>query len=412
MEENKTIEQNIQPKWGAVYSIALSVAGLIIAEFLPASLLTPMASDLGVSEGTVGQAISVTAAVAMIASLFTALLTQRIDRRWVLISFSVLLMLSNLIVAYSPNLFILLIGRVLLGIGIGGCWGMMAATAMRLVPKNLVPKALSIIFGAVSVATVIAAPLGSFLGMHIGWRNVFLITAVIGVVAFIWQLRSLPSMPSGGASKLSSLFRIFDRPKIRPGMTATFFVFMSYAIFFSYLRPFLENITNVHGNTLTLVLLAFGIANFFGATFSRYPLQWNIHRSLVLAALFMGISVLGLMLFGELTLIAVVLVSLWGLFFGVVQVGWTDWLTRTVPDEAESAGGVQIAIIQLSITIGASAGGLTYDIAGTNGIFIFSTLCALAASFVAMLGFRTKVITLKPKPTTQCNDILMHRFDK
>lgn len=124
-----------------------------------------MASDLGVSEGTVGQAISVTAAVAMIASLFTALVTQRIDRRWVLITFSVLLTVSNLIVAYSPNFIILLIGRVLLGIGIGGCWGMVAATAMRLVPKNLLPKALSIIFGAVSVATVLAAPLGGFFGV-------------------------------------------------------------------------------------------------------------------------------------------------------------------------------------------------------------------------------------------------------
>ncbi|WP_312362407.1 MFS transporter [Sphingobacterium sp.] len=390
MEENKTIELNMQPKWSAVYAVALSVAGLIIAEFLPASLLTPMASELGVSEGTVGQAISVTAGVAMVASLFTALLTQRIDRRWVLMSFSVLLVFSNLIVGYAPNFIVLLIGRVLLGVGIGGCWGMMAATAMRLVPKNLVPKALSVIFGAVSVATVLAAPLGSFLGMHIGWRNVFLSTAVIGVIAFIWQLSTLPAMPSGSAAKLGSLFRVFERPKIKPGMVATFFTFMGYAIFFSYLRPFLETITDVHGNTLTLVLLAFGIANFLGATFSRYPLQWNIHRSLILAALFMGISVLGLMAFGDLVIVAVVLVSLWGMFFGIVQVGWTDWLTRTVPDIAETAGGVQIAVVQLSITIGASAGGLAFDMIGANGVFIFSTFCALAASLVAMFAFRQR----------------------
>ncbi|MGE8427369.1 MAG: MFS transporter [Sphingobacterium sp.] len=316
--EDKTTEINVQPQWNAVNSIALAVAGLIIAEFLPASLLTPMASDLGVSEGVVGQAISVTAAVAMVASLFTALLTQRIDRRWVLMSFSVLLTVSNLLVAYSPNFTVLLIGRVLLGIGIGGCWGMLAATAMRLVPKNLVPKALSIIFGAVSVATVLAAPLGSFLGMHIGWRNVFLITAIIGVISFIWQLSSLPSMPNGSPTKLRSLFRIFTRPKIKTGMAATFFVFMSYAIFFSYLRPFLETITDVHGNSLTLVLLVFGIANFLGATFSRYPLQWDMNRSLILAALLMGVSVLGLMAFGNLVIVATILVALWGMFYNLL----------------------------------------------------------------------------------------------
>lgn len=386
--EDNQIVQNIQPQWGAVYSIALSVAGLVIAEFLPASLLTPMAHDLGVTEGTVGQAISITAAVAMVASLITSVVTKRLDRKWVLIAFSILLTFSNLIVAYSQDFAVLLIGRVLLGIGIGGCWGMLAATAMRIVPKNLVPKALSIIFGAVSVATVLAAPLGSFLGMHIGWRNVFVVTAVTGVLASGWQFFYLPSMPTDNPTKLSSLLKIFTRPKMKPGMLATFFVFMSYAIFFSYLRPFLETVTNVQGNTLTLVLLIFGIANFFGATFSRHPLQWNIHRSLILAALFMGLSVLGLMVFGNLIIIATTLVALWGMFFGVVQVGWMDWLTRTVPDEAESAGGVQIAVIQLSITIGASIGGLIFDITGADGVYIFSTFCAILGSLVAMFAFK------------------------
>jgi predicted MFS family arabinose efflux permease len=281
-----------------------------------------------------------------------------------------------------------MIGRVLLGIGIGGCWGMLAATAIRLVPKNLVPQALSIIFGAVSVATVLAAPLGSFLGMHIGWRNVFIVTAVMGVLASVWQLVSLPSMPTGNPTTLTSLFKIFARPKIKPGMLATFFVFMSYATFFSYLRPFLETITRVQGNTLTLILLIFGIANFLGTNFSRHLLQWNIHRSLILAALFMGISVLGLMVFGNFVIVSTTLVALWGMFFGVVQVGWIDWLTRTAPDEAESAGGVQIAVIQLSITIGASVGGITFDITGANGVFIFSTFCAIAGSLVATIAFR------------------------
>jgi DHA1 family purine ribonucleoside efflux pump-like MFS transporter len=41
---------------------------------------------------------------------------------------------------------------------------MSASLTMRLVPARTVPKALSVIFGAVSIALVIAAPLGSFLG--------------------------------------------------------------------------------------------------------------------------------------------------------------------------------------------------------------------------------------------------------
>ena len=38
-----------KPAWRAVYALALGVFGLVVAEFLPANLLTLMASSLGVS---------------------------------------------------------------------------------------------------------------------------------------------------------------------------------------------------------------------------------------------------------------------------------------------------------------------------------------------------------------------------
>jgi predicted MFS family arabinose efflux permease len=47
-------------------------------------------------------------------------------------------------------------GRLLLGIAIGGFWAMSTATAMRLVPADKVPKALAVIFSSVSIATVVA----------------------------------------------------------------------------------------------------------------------------------------------------------------------------------------------------------------------------------------------------------------
>lgn len=168
---------NARPAWRAVYALALGVFGLIVAEFLPASLLTPMASSLGVSEGMAGQAVTATALIALVTGLLITSATRNIDRRWVLMFFSVLQIISSLIVAFAGSLEFLLLGRLLLGIAIGGFWAMSTATAMRLVPAAMVPKALAIIFSAVSIATVVAAPLGSYLGALIGWRNVFIICA-------------------------------------------------------------------------------------------------------------------------------------------------------------------------------------------------------------------------------------------
>lgn len=376
------------PLWNAVFAVALGVSGLITAEFLPVSLLTPMASDLRITEGIAGQAISVTAIVAMVASLFIAIITQRLNRRWVLLAFCILQILSNLLVAYAPNFTLLLIGRVLLGIGLGGFWAMAAATAMRLVPKNLVPKALSVVYGAVSLATVVAAPLGSYLGSHIGWRNVFLIAAAIGAVALIWQALTLPSMPTDRPTKLSTHLQVLKRPNIKAGMLATLFVFIGYATFFTYLRPFLETVTGVNENTLSTILLGFGIANLIGSALSRYLLEWNIYRSLALMPLLMGIVAGSLVVFGRFTFGASVLVALWGMALGVIQVGWTAWLTKTIPDEVESGGGIQIAVIQLAITAGAAIGGLSFDLTGAKGVFIGSSIFTLIAALVTMVAFR------------------------
>jgi MFS family permease len=128
--------------WGAVISMLLGVFGLVTAEFLPASLLTPIARDLRVTEGLAGQAVTATASVALITSLLVASLSRRLDRRYLLLGFSVLLIASNLLVASATSLTTLVLGRVVLGIGLGGFWTMAAATAMRLVPESPPPPSL------------------------------------------------------------------------------------------------------------------------------------------------------------------------------------------------------------------------------------------------------------------------------
>src|SRR4051794_34592984 len=137
---------------------------------LPAVLLTPMASDLAATDGAAGQAVTATSLVALLASLFTAAATSRFDRRAVLLGFTGLMVASNLLVAFAVNYPMLLAGRVLLGVGLGGFWSMTPAVSLRLVPAALVPRALSIIFGGVSVGMVAAVPVGSYLGGLIGWR--------------------------------------------------------------------------------------------------------------------------------------------------------------------------------------------------------------------------------------------------
>ncbi|WP_312545521.1 MFS transporter, partial [Pantoea eucalypti] len=125
-----------RPAWGAVFAMAFGVFSLITAEFLPVSLLTPMAHSLGVSEGQAGQTVTITALVALFTSLVTGSVTRRIDRRIVMLVFSLLLIASALMVAFAADLTVILLARVLLGMAIGGFWTLSTAITMRLVPSD------------------------------------------------------------------------------------------------------------------------------------------------------------------------------------------------------------------------------------------------------------------------------------
>ena len=384
-EAKPRTEGVLRPNWSAVFAVAFCVACLITVEFLPVSLLTPMAEDLGISEGVAGQSVTVTAFVAMFSSLFVTQIIGSLDRRYVVILFSILLTLSCLLVSFANSFTLLLMGRACLGLALGGFWAMSASLTMRLVPARTVPKALSVIFGAVSIALVIAAPLGSFLGGIIGWRNVFNAAAVMGLLCIFWVLKALPSLPGEPAHQKQNMFSLLQRPGVMAGMIAIFMSFAGQFAFFTYIRPIYMNLAGFGVDGLTLVLLSFGIASFVGTSFSAVILKHSVKLALAGAPLILALSALALALWGSEKAVAAGIAIIWGLAFALVPVGWSTWITRSLADQAEKAGSIQVAVIQLANTCGAAIGGLALDRLGlTSPLMISGALMLLTALLVTV----------------------------
>lgn len=377
------------PHWGAVYSLSLSVIGFIIAEMLPVSLLTPIASDLKVTDGMAGQAVTATSLVALFASLLMATATRRFDRRVILLSFAALLVCSNLLVAFATDYTFFLVGRVLLGIGLGGFWSMSAAVSIRLVPPPMVPKALSIIFGGVSVGMVASVPVASYLGGILGWRGIFFWAAILALVGFAWQFRVLPLIRPHGQARLGTLLEVLKRPQVGVGKLGMVLVFCGHFIFFTYLRPFLEIVTDVDVNGVATILLGFGVANIVGTSLSGLVIQRSLRLALASMPILMACLAMGLVGWGDSRTVATLFVAGWGFAFGIVPVSWTTWITRVVPDETESAGGLQVAMIQAAIAAGAGFGGILLDASGPRGAFTGSGVVLLLATGAILLGLRS-----------------------
>lgn len=375
-----------RPAWGAVLSMALCVAVLIASEFMPVSLLTPIAHDLALSEGRAGQAISISGIFAVLTSLLNAPLTGRFDRRRVLLGFTALLTVSGVVVATAGNYTVFMLGRALLGVAIGGFWSMSTATIMRLVPPAAVPKALATINGGNALAATIAAPLGSYLGQYVGWRGAFALVIPLAVAAFAWQWARLPPMPGEVRTACINPFRLLLRPAVALGMAAILLLFMGQFAVFTYLRPFLETVTGVDTSVLSLVLLLMGASGLVGTYLVGMLLKTRLFACLVLIPLSMaGMALLLVALGTSATAVAVLLLG-WGLVGTAAPVAWGVWLSKTLPHDAEAGGGLMVATIQLAITLGAGVGGALFDAVGWWATFVFGALLLAGSAGLAWVA--------------------------
>jgi len=366
-----------------VFALSLCVATLIASEFMPVSLLTPIAADLHITEGRAGQAIAISGVFAVLTSLGISSATRGIDRRFVLLSLTALMIVSGVMVALAPNAGVFMAGRALVGVVIGGFWSMSAATVLRLVPQRDVPRALGVLNGGNALASTVAAPLGSFLGQYIGWRGAFFAVVPLGLLTLGWLNATLPSMPSErkrGAG--GSVLRVLRGRHVPLGMLAIALFFLGQFALYTYLRPFLETVTRVDVSTLSLLLLITGGAGLLGTYVIGLVLRTRLHGVLVGLPLAMAAIAVALTIFGHSLLAVGILLAAWGLLGTAAPVGWWTWLSRVLPDDAEAGGGLMVAVVQLAIALGATLGGALFDASGYRITFTVAA-AALAASAVA-----------------------------
>lgn len=390
--EQATEQPMQQGYWSAVLAMTLCAFALVASEFMPVSLLTPIATDLRITEGWAGYGIAISGAFAVLTSLAIAKLSGTINRKHLLLGLTALMGVSGLVVGMASNYVTYMAGRALIGIAIGGFWSLSAAVVMRLVPSQQLAKALAVLNGGNALATVVAAPLGSYLGGIIGWRGAFFCLVPVSLLALAWQWLSVPSLPSQPRGNESAqVFGLLRRPLVALGMAAVGIFFMGQFMLFTYIRPFLETVARVDVATLSMVLLVIGVAGFAGTAGIGLFLKKGVYRTLVVIPLIMAGIALALCVYGTSVAVVIALLSLWGLVGAAAPVGWWTWLAQSLPNDAEAGGGLMVAVIQLSIAMGATVGGLLFDGSGYRATFELSALLLTVSAGLTLLTARSQM---------------------
>ncbi|WP_062985052.1 MFS transporter [Nocardia anaemiae] len=363
-------------RWLAVVAVMLGIFSIVTTEILPIGLLTAIGADFTISDGMAGLMMTLPGLLAAIAAPLVTVAAARIDRRLLLCACTLLLVIADAVAAFAPEFSVVLASRVLIGITIGGYWSIAAGLAGRLVPPESVHRATAVIFSSVPLGSVLGVPMGTFVGNVAGWRAAFLVLGLLSAVVLVLLAVALPALPAEQAIRLTTLRIGLRGAGIRIALLATFFVVIAQFGSYTYVTPFLEQVTEVSGDTITVLLLIYGVAgiagNFLGGTLLGRP-----RRALGFAASAMAAAMLLLPLLGRWDFGAIALLIVWGVGYGGVPVVLQTWFADALPDAPEVASVLFTASFQATFCVGALTGGVIVDRTSPGTVLVCGGVIAL-----------------------------------
>ncbi|MEV0126523.1 MFS transporter [Streptomyces sp. NPDC050703] len=365
--------------WLAVLAVTLGLFSIVTTEILPIGLLTSIGADFAVSDGRAGLMMTMPGLLAAVSAPLVTVATARADRRLMLCAFMLVLTAANLLAAVATDYWLVLVSRVMVGVTIGGFWSIGVGLARRLVPAASAGRATAVVFSAVPLGSVLGVPAGTLVGDLAGWRTAFAAMGALSAAVLAMLLLVMPPLPPLRATRLTVLRGALGGGTARLALLLTFLVVLAHFGTYTYVAPFLEQVTHAGPVLVTVLLLLYGAAgiagNFAGgALVTRRP-----HLAFGLAAAVIAAVTLLLPLLGRGQPGAVLLLVLWGLAYGAVPVASQTWFARAAPDAPEAASVLFTASFQATMSLGALTGGIAVDHTSPSTLMVLGGATALLA---------------------------------
>ena len=373
--------------WYPIVAVSSGTFVMVTSEFLPIGLLSPMALDLGVSAGRAGLFVTVPGLMAAIAAPVGAILVGKADRRKILVCFSGLICLSNVIVALADSFTQVLLARFLLGISVGGFWTFAASSGRRMVAPSQGNRATVVILTGISAGTVFGVPIGTAIGDLAGWRAAFAAVAGLSLIVLVAQLVLLPTLTGGNRATVSGFAALLRVRRAAMGFCAAALASAGHFAAYTYLEPYLKAEAQFSSTALSWTLAGYGLAGMFGTVAAERLGSRDIRMAYLTAALLMAVAIpLAAAVSGYPGWVAACVVT-WGASFGAINVCVQIWTFEAAPKKFEAGSAVMVTVFQIALATGAFAGGVIVDEAGIPYAFLTAaSLCLLCAATIFVAG--------------------------
>ncbi|MFB7597157.1 MFS transporter [Streptomyces sp. NPDC056160] len=334
---------------------------IVTTEILPIGLLTSIGASFRISDGMAGLMMTMPGFLAAFSAPVVTMATARVDRRLMLCVFVLLLAMADFLAAAAPGYWLVLVSRVMVGVTIGGFWSIGAGLAERLVPAESVGRATAVIFSAVPLGSVVGVPAGTFIGDVAGWRISFVVMGMLTVGVLIMLRLVVPVLPPTEAMRLSVLRAMFRSVNTRFALLLTFLIVLAHFGTYTYVTPFLEQVTHASPKLITVFLLIYGAAGILGNFLGGAMVTRRPRATFGLAAGLIAAATLLLPVLGRWDIGAVALLIVWGVAYGAVPVSSQTWFAKATPHAPEAASVLFTASFQVTFSLGALGGGFVVD---------------------------------------------------
>ncbi|UYN83396.1 MAG: MFS transporter [Microcella sp.] len=383
--------------WSSLLLLSAAIFVAVTSEFLPIGLLPQMANELGVTEAQIGMLVTVFAGTVVVATAPLVHVTRALPRKSLLLVLLAVFALANLLAAIAPGYAVLLVSRVLGGAAHGVFWAVVSPYAARLVAPERLASAVAIATSGATLASIAGVPLGTLLGVAVGWRSSFAVIAVVVVVIALAVAIVLPpverrSAPDPAAPVVRA--RAFRDATFWPVIVlcvTVALVTLGHATFYTYIAPWVIGVAGFAPASVAGVLLLFGAAGAVGVAAAgvlgdRFP------RGL-LPVLLVGVivSVTAVSAFAAVPPAVIVFLVLWSAFLGGVPIIFQARLLRTASESLRDIGSAWLTVaFNVGIGGGALAGGLVLETWSLAALPLVTTACLVVALVMVLVSIPTR----------------------
>lgn len=382
--------------WAGLVVLAAAVFLSVTSEMIPTGLLPEMSSTLQVSQAQVGLLVTVFAFTVVITSTSLTALTRRFPRHILIMAVLVVLAISNVLTALSPDFGLVVLSRVVGGLAHGLFWSIVSAYAGHLVPKEQIGRAVSIVLGGGTLAFVFGVPLGTAGGHLFGWRLTFVLLAGLMLVGAVLVWRFLPVVP-----RIERPTRAQRRQGARPprdrtiGAVAivcivTALIMIGHYTVYTYVAPFLIDRMDAGSAAVAPLLFVYGIAGAIGLVVAGSVFGPRPTLGLVTAIVITGISVTAMGLTTGILWLSIAAFFIWGLAFGMLPPLLQTRLLHTASARIrDTASAFYTTAFNVGIGGGALLGAVVFETAGL-GYLPFVYVAILIVALVLLLAMRRR----------------------